>query len=469
MTYAVFALARPTFDVPYAESLAASAFDDLSARDLPLVGSAALIMDQDSLDQALLDVSDHMDAITGVILLQASFCDAGMAVQIAEAFDVPMLIWAFPEPRLGGRLRLNSFCGLNLASHALGRRHIRINWLYQAPDAEADAIDIEALFRNIPDAPSAVDAPDPAPDQARTVMERLNGESIGLIGDHPDGFDTCRFDEADVKSRFGVSVDRMPVTQLFDGAKAVSADRVSLLHAETAERLDGLESMDREPLEKSLRCYAALRSMADDRNLAGFAVRCWPETFTEYGCAVCGAMARLNGERLPASCEADLLGTLGSLMLQELSGHESLLVDIVDMDHVSDTSVVWHCGLAPLSMCSPDVRPEAALHSNRVKPLLHQFPLKPGRVTVMRLSQSMNGFTMVIGCGDMQDASMSFTGTSGVLKLDGGTEQARKVLINGALEHHLSLTYGDCTDGLMSIAQKLGISILPLSSLQRLQ
>ena len=41
---------------------------------------------------------------------------------IAATLDVPLLLWTFPEERTGGRLRLNSFCGANLASHTLSRR-----------------------------------------------------------------------------------------------------------------------------------------------------------------------------------------------------------------------------------------------------------------------------------------------------------------------------------------------------------
>jgi hypothetical protein len=44
----------------------------------------------------------------------------------------PIAIWAVPEPRIGGRLRLNAYCGLNLAAHAHGRagvppRHVQIS------------------------------------------------------------------------------------------------------------------------------------------------------------------------------------------------------------------------------------------------------------------------------------------------------------------------------------------------------
>ena len=35
------------------------------------------------------------------------------------------------------------------------------------------------------------------------------------------------------------------------------------------------------------------------------------------------------------------------------------MADLVDVDEIDDTAVLWHCRLAPISMCDPDVRPEA--------------------------------------------------------------------------------------------------------------
>ena len=56
-----------------------------------------------------------------LLVLQLTFTDATMTVKLAETLDAPMVFWSFPEERTGGRLRLNSLCGINLASHALGK------------------------------------------------------------------------------------------------------------------------------------------------------------------------------------------------------------------------------------------------------------------------------------------------------------------------------------------------------------
>ncbi|MFO7632459.1 MAG: hypothetical protein R6W76_07970, partial [Caldilinea sp.] len=130
-TVALVAIARPTFDVPLAQSVANTARAQIEQAGLAVVGTeAALIMDADSAartEQALRDTEYDL-----LVLLQASFADSSMAVALAEvaaARHVPVLLWAVPDERAGGRLRLNSLCGINLAGHALMLRGIPYDYL----------------------------------------------------------------------------------------------------------------------------------------------------------------------------------------------------------------------------------------------------------------------------------------------------------------------------------------------------
>src|SRR5918995_3711201 len=129
----VLALARATFDVPFAEEIAAKAFAALDRTGHTPVGTRALLFDAAAAESAMEALKG--EALDVLLLMQVTFTDASMTVRIAESAAAPLAIWAFPEPRTGGRLRLNSFCGLNLAAHALGRAGKRYRWLYAAPEA----------------------------------------------------------------------------------------------------------------------------------------------------------------------------------------------------------------------------------------------------------------------------------------------------------------------------------------------
>ena len=120
---------------------------------------------------------------------------------------------------------------------------------------------------------------------------------------------------------------------------------------------------------------------------------------------------------LPCSCEADINGTVIQLILQLLSETPAFGTDMVGVDVDRDRIALWHCGLAPLSMADPAVQPQGGIHSNRRLPLVMDFPLKPGAVTVARLSQATGKLRLVLGKGEMLAEAKPFSGTAGTLKL----------------------------------------------------
>jgi L-fucose isomerase-like protein len=462
MAIGVLALARATFDVPFAEEIAAKAFRILDQHGVETVGPRNLLFDAAAARAALETLKSH--DLDRVLLLQVTFTDASMTVEIAQALSAPLAIWAFPEPRLGGRLRLNSFCGLNLAAHALGKIGRPHGWLYSMPEEVGSGLG-ELLAGMHMVNPGRARPAKPATDASATrALAKLKGATVGLIGRHPDGFDTCAYDPVSLKALTGSGVEQVELATLFDRARAATPDAIAGIRRTVAATVSGIDEVDQPQLDKSLSVFDALKGLSADRGFDALAVRCWPEMFTEYGCAACGPMGMMNDQGIPSACEADVYGAVSALMLQEAAGSSSWLVDIVDMDIESETGVLWHCGLAPLDMCDPATPPQAQIHSNRKMPLLRQFTLKPGRVTLARLSQAHGKTMLVVGAGTMTQSPMSFTGTSGVLSFDGGVERSLERLIGEGLEHHVAIAYGDHRPALRAIASALDLPILELTA-----
>jgi L-fucose isomerase-like protein len=296
------------------------------------------------------------------------------------------------------------------------------------------------------------------------LADTIKNARLGLIGEHPVGFDTCRYEDTDLATLAGITVEKITLDDTFTRARAVDAATTAPRLAKARETYAGLDEVDQGQLTKSLALHAAMEDLRTEKKLDGIAMRCWPETFTEYGCAVCGPMGMMTEAGTPCACEADVYGALTALLMQSAAGSPAWLVDIVDMDAASDTGVIWHCGSAPLSMCDPAFAPEAQIHSNRKMPLLAQFPLKPGRITIARISQAKNGLTLVLGAGEVVSAPMSFTGTSGVVRFDGGTKAAMDVLLGETLEHHIAITYGDTRAALEGWAALKNLPVLDLTA-----
>jgi L-fucose isomerase-like protein len=458
---AVMPLGRPTFDVEFASQHLSGMLACLEAAAHEITGPREILLD---LAAARAELGHAISRKPDLILvLQLTFTDASVIAEIAASFSGPLAIWAIPEPRAGGRLRLNSFCGLNLASHSLGLAGREFGWLYASPFSQGiNQAVAELVSGGRRPKPVSPKASQPVPDRRGIeIASRVRGARIGRIGEHPPGFDTCEYRAETLRALADVEVTEIPLGRLFDAANSAAPAALDGIRKELTAQVDGLDAVDQSQLRKSLALKLALDGFQETAGYDAYAIRCWPETFTEYGGAVCGPVAMMGEAKVPCACEADVYGALSQLLLQAAAGTPVFLADLVDVDAEDNTIVVWHCGQAPVSMCG-NGRPEAQIHSNRRMPLLMQFPLKPGRVTLVRISQARGRQFLAIATGEMLDRPMSFTGTSGVVRPDTPADRFATRLIASGLEHHMALAYGDHRSDLVSAASALGLPVLEL-------
>lgn len=434
---------RTTFDVPLAQEVEDAARARLMGAGFALAGPDSSLTTLEEAQAAAAALADaQLDLL---IVFQATFADSTMIMALAQAVDAPLLLWAVPEDHTGGRLRLNSLCGINLAGHALTRANYPYAHVYAPPEDDAAIETVRTQAK------------------AGRARRLLRGARIGRVGEHPAGFETCGYDVAGLSERFGLTVEQIDLReQVFAEARAVPAAEADAIGHSLAERVGRLDALDAEATRGTLSTYVALKKLAIAHSLQGYAVRCWPEFFTDMGCAACGAMSMLSDEQIPSSCEADVNGTITQLMLQSMSGEPAFGTDLVSVDDDADALVVWHCGLAPLSMADPQAQPGVTIHSNRRLPLLMEFPLKPGRVTIARLSEATGGYRLVVGSGEVVRGRKPFSGTCGLLRFDRPARQVLDSILSEGLEHHISLTYGDQRPALLALAQMLRLPVFEL-------
>ena len=443
LTIGFVPIARPTFDTALAAEMTTRVRNQLAGAGCQIIGPEALMMDAAAAQSAIAMLAGQ--PLDLLLAFQASFADSTVVVNLAQSVDAPLLLWAVPEERMGGRLRLNSFCGINLAGHGLTRAGLKYEWVYAQPDDAAALRSLLTLAR------------------AGRVKRLLRAARIGRIGDHPVGFDPCSYDAAAIAARLGSQVVRKELAEVFAGVRSAAPGEIADTLSQLKDRVAGLDALDQPALRGTLAAYLTLKRLAQDDDLQGMAIRCWPEFFTELGCAACGAMSLLSDELTPCSCEADVNGTITQLILQWLSGAQAFGTDVVGFDLEQDNAVVWHCGQAPLAMADPEFQPRGTIHSNRKLPLLMEFPLKPGRVTIARLTEAKGGFTLVIGAGEMLRAPLSFAGTSGVLRFDRPAADVLGTIMGEGLDHHIALTYGDYVAELLALAKLLELPVLRLT------
>jgi L-fucose isomerase-like protein len=466
----VVPIGRPTFDLELGAQQVAGAMALLAGLGAELAGEQTIRTDVDELDGSLDAVLANSPGDPDVVVvLQATFSDSTLVGRVADRLGVPIVVWSFPEARTGERLRLNSLCGANLAAYLLRRRPHRVEFIHVDPSAESAAgILTRTIERVTEDArttsghglpPSESSA---GSDAGRAIAARLTSRRIGVVGEPPNGFEPCAGDVDEMREVTGIEVDRVPLPTLFDEADAAPQS----VRTATIARVRSAMDLDVETasagLDESVALHAGLRALADRHGWSALATRCWPECMTEYGGAVCTPMAMLTEDGVPGVCEADLYGAATALILREIAGSDPFVADLVDSDEHDGTSVVWHCGVAPVTLADPDVRPVAITHPNRHRALANQFALKPGRVTVARLSQAGGALSMVIGGGEILQRPRPFQGTCAVLRWDQPVSAVLGTVFGCGLEHHVGIVYGDHGAALESLAVAWALPVIRL-------
>ena len=448
------ALARETFDVEYAESKFKIAKSLLLSLSPDAIGYENLITNDEDADSALSFFNSN--DFEKIFLFQTTFTDAKFLLNFAKSIQKPICIVSFPEPRTGGRLRLNSICGLNLAMHSLIKNDITPDFVIMEEDDKAN----EISFSNFIEGQSGSEKIEwdiaSITNSNADFDYSIDKQTIGIIGTRPEGFDTCDYDSNEVTSKLNVSLVDLELEDLFDEAKDIELETIVKTKSTVSSYLAGTEELVQEEFDKSLSIFHGLENLKDKHNLDAFAIRCWPETFTEYGCASCGPMAMMNEKKVSCACEADVLGGISCNILNQMNNNPSLLVDIVDVDKSDNSLVFWHCGLAPISMAKEGTA-RSGIHSNRKKPLLHDFSLKEGEITIFRVSKARGRLQFFVMKGQVLDRPNSFSGTSGVINLGENSAHKLEQMFKGGLEHHVAFTYGDISDKLIHFGQQMDI------------
>ena len=448
------ALARETFDVDFAESKFSEAKNLLKSITSEALGFNQLITNDDIAKKAL-DFFGNNEC-DKIFLFQTTFTDAKFILNFAQDVKKPICIVSFPEPRTGGRLRLNSICGLNLGMHSLIKNNISPEFIIMEEDSKANKLSFSQFIESNNNSVKTLWKKATTDRNQSNFTDTVDRQKIGVIGTRPEGFYTCDYDSVEVKDKLNVSLIDIDLDDLFEESRNVNDSTIAATKKRIASYLEGTQELEQDEFDKSISIYHGLDSLKEKHNLDAFAIRCWPETFTEYGCASCGPMAMMNEKKVSCACEADVLGGISCNILNQINDRPSLLVDIVDVDKADNSLVFWHCGLAPISMAKEGTA-KSGIHSNRKKPLLHDFSLKAGEITIFRVSKARNKLQFFVLKGTVIDRPNSFSGTSGVISLGPDSAHKAEQMFKGGLEHHVAFTYGDVSDQLVRLGNQMDI------------
>lgn len=211
---------------------------------------------------------------------------------------------------------------------------------------------------------------------------RLYGSTVGVIGQPSDWLISSIYDEGTILQKLGVLVKDIPMEDLlaeFDRQKAREVDPgTDLPLAVPAPEV-------REALPGAIRIYNALKVLVETHDLGALTIRCFDLLGTVHNTG-CYALAKLNSEGIPSSCEGDVPALLSMMVAQALTGCTGFQANPARIDVQTGEMLFAHCTI-PFNMVD-EFNYDTHFESGIGVGIHGHFP--EGPVTVFKLSGTLD-------------------------------------------------------------------------------
>lgn len=430
----VIALARKTFDWQEAQKIYTKTVGDLETlENVDIIAEENLVIEVEDARRAAEKISaEHVD---GLIVISATFHLGHLALTIQKYFEnTPLLLWAFDElPYDGGKIRLNSVCGLNLNASNL----------YKAG--------VDGYVAHVGNA-----VPEDFVDAVR-MTAALKSAHVAMIGYHAHGFFNLGVEALAPYRNFGVLIDHFELSDFF-GRKA-SEERI-LARKESILKTFDASGITEKQVDLLANLVESAKSFLDENGINCAAVRCWPEMAASYGISPCAAMSVLADEGYILACEGDIEGALSMLCFKAVGTDTPFLADLSQVDLKEDFALMWHDGVAAPSLCDGNCAACLDTYFAGGKGVTADFTLKPGRITIARIDTARGKTRLLTALGTAESVRKEIKGTYSKVRFDEGTSALLEKVIYTGVAHHVAYAYGEHEKTLKTFAKINGLEVL---------
>ena len=416
VTIGAVCLARKTFDYNAAAGIYAEtrrALEKITNIEWQFVDDLVIEVDDARAAAARLSKME----LDGLVCISGTFHLGHLVLELARTIKAPLLLWGLNElPYDGGKIRLNSVCGVNLDASNLYKAGIRNYHAIIRDTIDEDWID------------------------AVRIAKALSTARVGIAGYRAHGFFNIDIDEPSTYRETGALVDHFELQDLYNHHVEKSAIK--------EEKEKYLETFDvsgisAEQLESVATLSARMRAFLDAGGISALAIRCWPEFASSYGIAPCAAMSLLQSEGRILACEGDIDGALSMLAHRAAGAQTPFLADLSQVNMDENFALLWHCGAAPCGLWDGICVRSLDTYFAGGKGVTADFVMKPGVVSIMRLD-SVGGRYRVFqqnALGIQMEKELRGTYLKAVFE-EPVKSVFNRIIFNG-IAHHASVSYGD--------------------------
>lgn len=198
----------------------------------------------------------------------------------------------------------------------------------------------------------------------------LSGKRLGIIGRPSDWLISSDVDPMLAKERLGLELVDIPIEELIAGVHGHDCDLRSFAGSEAV--------------------YEALRAIVADHALDALTLRCF-DLLDSIGNTGCLALARLNAEGIPSSCEGDVPALITMVMAKEMTGCAGFQCNLSRIE--GNEFLFAHCTV-PLDMVG-SFRYMTHFESGIGTAIKGEIP--EGPVKVMKVARELDRMVMIPG------------------------------------------------------------------------
>jgi L-arabinose isomerase len=428
---------RPGFDQEWNAVMRRKAGEALAAIGLASVGADTPIVDDQTIDRAMGDITAA--GCEALLVLQPSIGNGQLMMSVVQRWPHPIVLWATPERADNPDVSSCSLVGQHLLASILRAIRHPFELVYGDPDVVATRDDLRAAII------------------LARAHRKLRSATIGQIGGQPPGYLPMAPDAFVMREQLGVQLKPLSLPLFLERVRDVDRSAAQRdLEAVRALKLPANDITDSD-LELQSHYYLALRAIVDEERLDALAIQEWPEISNIAGVWPYLAISRLAADGVPVGVEGDVDGALTCLIGELLGAGRGFVTDW--LEHDDRTIAFWHPGTAPLDMLE---RPSLSKHFNIAKPTVVNGHLRVDQpVTVARLWRCDGGYVMTAFEGQTVPPRRSLTGNIAWMDVaGGGVGEWFDELCHAGMPHHPVVFEGHHATSLRKLARMLDVQWL---------
>ena len=429
----VVCLARTTYEYKTAQSMFCGTMKAL--QKIPNI-------DYTFMEETLIEVAEAEAAaekmlaanVDGLVIISGTFHLGHLALVFARYIKKPFLLWAPNElPYDGGKIRLNSVCGLNLNASNLFKAGKDD---YLATIGEQINMEWIAALR---------------------VKVALETARVGIVGYRAHGFFNVGVDDQDMYRKLGILIDHYEISDMF--RQEVGDDEVNAVIKEVREMFN-CTGVNEEQVRKVAALCVSAEKFIQKNHLNVVAVRCWPEFAANYGVSPCASMSVLQSKGYILSCEGDVEGGLSMLAGAAMGAETPFLADLSQVDLEENFALMWHCGVAPANLWDQKSDRTLDTYFAGGKGVTAGFVMKSGHVNVMRIDTARGKTRMFMGSGDCIDMEKQLCGTYCKVRFEQPIKELLDTVCETGIAHHVAMYYGEYRNIMKLAARMMNMEVI---------